>query len=235
MEANPAHHAVHEEGGSCHVASVLKQADEEEKDQDLREEDDNTANACNDAVGEEVAQVTRRHGPLHGIREYSEARLDPIHRIGRNGENGDEHQHHHPEKYKPPPGLVSQKVIEPLGELVAHGRHSALRGMAELADLVVALPHHHLAPFRKFTFQGSALADGSAQGRARTQFLCHGDRFIFRCCKQDGGLHPCLRVACPVAVIKRLNRPAGRNLVGSTYPCRGQLRHPSTTGNVRTA
>jgi hemolysin activation/secretion protein len=107
------------------------------------------ADASNDAIGKQVTKVTEWHGLLHGPREQSEARLDPIHRIGGDCEDGDEHQHHHPKEDEPPEGLVSEEIIEALGEFVADGGHSSLGRVAELTDPGVALRHNCLAPFWK--------------------------------------------------------------------------------------
>ena len=54
MQADLAHQAVHEEGRARHVAGVFQQADEEEKQQNLRQEDDDRADALDDAVDEQV-------------------------------------------------------------------------------------------------------------------------------------------------------------------------------------
>ena len=58
IEAGPAHDAVPDEGEAGHVTGVFHQSDEEEEDHDLREEDDDACDTGDDAVGDEVVEVT---------------------------------------------------------------------------------------------------------------------------------------------------------------------------------
>ncbi len=50
------HQLVHQEGGADHVAGRFQQEDEEEQDQDLRQEDDDRADAADHAVDDQRAK-----------------------------------------------------------------------------------------------------------------------------------------------------------------------------------
>ena len=189
METDLAHHAIHQEGGTRHVPGILQQTDEEEEDQDLWQEHHDTADSGDDSVREEIPQITCRHCSLHDSGKPSESGLDPVHRIARDAEDRDEHQDHHPEEGDPTPDLVSQEIVEALGQLVAHGCQSTLRGMAEFSDLLVAGGNDLLPPFRECALQQDTLRKENAMRMARSQLQGQLRRFLLGCGQQHGGLH----------------------------------------------
>ena len=56
LQADPRHHAVDHERRARHVADVLEQIEQREKQHDLRQEDDHRADARDQSVGEKIGE-----------------------------------------------------------------------------------------------------------------------------------------------------------------------------------
>ena len=73
VQADAAHQPVHDERRARHVAGVFQQADEEKENQNLRQETEHAADAADDAVGEQIAQIARRHRGFHPVGQRGDA------------------------------------------------------------------------------------------------------------------------------------------------------------------
>ena len=93
-QADAVHQPVHQEGGADHVAGAFEQQDEEEQDQDLRQEDDDRADAGDGAVDDQRAQQPGRKRRWRTPDSHATAVLDPRYRQLAPGEHRLEHHEH---------------------------------------------------------------------------------------------------------------------------------------------
>ena len=122
MQANPAHQAVHQEGCPGHVAGVFQQADEEEEQADLREENHHRPDTGDSASGDQVVEIARGHARADPLGQGIDSRLDAVHRVLRQPEDGLEHQRHHRDKNEGSPNAVGHHAVDPVGEQFVRGR-----------------------------------------------------------------------------------------------------------------
>ena len=106
------HDAVHQEGGAGHVAAVFEEAEEEGQDEDLGEEDDDAANAGEDSVDEEGAEVGIWEGLGEEVGEGFLRGFDEVHRPLGDGEDAEEHGGHGREEDGPSPEAVGEDGVE---------------------------------------------------------------------------------------------------------------------------
>ncbi len=88
------HHLVHDKRCPRHVAGVFHQRNAEEQDEYVREKDNHAAYAANDAVDQQVAQHAVGQGVLQPVAQGSNARFNPVHRVGAERESELEHGPH---------------------------------------------------------------------------------------------------------------------------------------------
>ncbi len=114
-EAGAGHDAVHEVGGAGHVAGAFEEADEEEQEDDLGKEDDDAADAADDAIDDEGAEVALGHGIFHPSCEQALEGLDPTHGDGGEGKDRPEDDEHDAEEDDPAVNGVQEKGVEAIG------------------------------------------------------------------------------------------------------------------------
>ena len=88
------HELVHDEGGTCHVPTILKERNEEVEDDDLREEDDYAPDPSDDTIDDEIAQRTFTHYSTDPFTEGIYPGINQVHRVLPEGEGKEEHQPH---------------------------------------------------------------------------------------------------------------------------------------------
>ena len=91
-EADGAHQAIEQEGCAWQVARIFQSKNEQEKDQDLRQEHQHTADASDDAVDQQAAQDALRHLRHEKLATGGNTVLDPFHRQAGPTEHRLEHQ-----------------------------------------------------------------------------------------------------------------------------------------------
>ena len=89
-----AHRAIDEECRAREIARVLHQDDEQEQDQDLRQEDDDAADARDHAVDDEALEHAVRRRLARPRADAADTRVDEIHERRRPREHRLEHDRH---------------------------------------------------------------------------------------------------------------------------------------------
>ena len=81
MKPDKMHDSVHQKRRPGHVACIFKEGDTEEKNQNIRQENNNTSDTRNDAVDEKILKnIIRKHlGQRRGKKLYTA--VDPLHWI----------------------------------------------------------------------------------------------------------------------------------------------------------
>ena len=111
VQADLAHQAVHEERRARHVAGVFQQANEAEEQQNLRQEDDDRADAGDDALHEQVVQVAGGHAVADPFAEAVHHSFNPAHRNLRKAEDALKHQRHEADEDGEAPDFVREDAV----------------------------------------------------------------------------------------------------------------------------
>ena len=146
VEANAAHQPIHDERGAGHVAGILQQPDEEKQNQDLRQKHQHAADAGDDSIGEQVAEVTGSHRALHPGGERGNLGIDPVHRDLGEGENREEQRSHHSAEHEPAPERVDDDGVDLVGGGRAGGAGLRDDVGAEFGDGLVAAADERAGP-----------------------------------------------------------------------------------------
>ena len=93
-EAHATHHAVHEEGGARHVTTTFEQTDEEEKEEDLREKDNDRPDPADDSIDEQVAEIAFGEKAANPVAERALGVFDEAHGNFGKTENAPENSEH---------------------------------------------------------------------------------------------------------------------------------------------
>ena len=79
MQAGPAHDPVHQKGRPGHIAGIFQQDDEEKQDQDLWQEDQDTAHPGNHPVDHQVTPPALGQDMTNQIAQAGKALIDQVH------------------------------------------------------------------------------------------------------------------------------------------------------------
>ena len=117
MQSDFGEQSIHQKRGPGEVAGVFQDREKHEQQRDLRDEDDDRADAGEDTVGDEVfdravGQVRGGFGaqPFHAVADaVHDGRCDP--------EDGDEQRTHNDCEDDQAPEFVEQDAVNVLGEI----------------------------------------------------------------------------------------------------------------------
>ena len=112
VKTDAVHDGIHDKRLARHVARVLHEGDEEEKDDDIRQEGKHGSYALQHAVDEQTREPAVRHVRMSELAERVDAVLYPRLRISAEGEGAPEHeiQHCHHDR-EAEPG-VGQNLVD---------------------------------------------------------------------------------------------------------------------------
>ena len=132
---------------------------------------------------------------------------------------------------------MSHQIVDLLREAVSDGSASAMGGVTEYGDVLIACRHDGFTPLGEFPFESGALGQGRPQGGAGPQFRGERLGFILRGGQEQGSLDPDLRMTGPSGIrIRRGSpRPTGGHGVGGTRPRGREIRPPGAHRDFRTA
>ena len=81
MKSHLVHELIHDECGTCHIAGVLHNRDEEIEDKNLWQEHDDRAHTTDDTVYKHCLDGSLWHQASDGIAQHAHKRVDPVHGI----------------------------------------------------------------------------------------------------------------------------------------------------------
>ena len=118
VQADAQHELVHQKRRPRHIARRLERENEREQDHDLRQEHDDTADARDNAVGDEALEppVTKRCA--HPCSQRGEAVLDPGHRRLGPREHRLKHQEQKRRQDEEPRDRMQHDAIDRAGQRV---------------------------------------------------------------------------------------------------------------------
>ena len=160
MKADLVHQLVHDEGGACHITSVLHDGKEEIKDEDIGKEYQYASYTGDYAVDQHILEPTVPHEIRHEIPEFPDQPVYPVHRIFSKGESRLEYDIQDQKEYREGspfvgdhrinllrPGLVAKRLDVPdisLGKDVVDE-------LVSLLDLLGTLPDQNLVSRDRFS------------------------------------------------------------------------------------
>ena len=98
MQSHAVHEFVHDEGSTRHVARILKQGNKEIKNEDVGQENDDTAHTTDDAVAYQALQGSFRHIGSREFTDLPHQPVDGLHGIFAQHKRGLEDEEEHKEK-----------------------------------------------------------------------------------------------------------------------------------------
>ena len=124
MKAGEAHDAVHHEGHSRHVATVLEQRQEHVQDDEPRHEHEHGADTGDDTIDGERDEPVGRREHLEEARDpardgTADDRVDPVEEVGRDLDHQLEDDEHHREEDGQAQQTAGQNAVKPVGDAVA--------------------------------------------------------------------------------------------------------------------
>jgi len=155
VQAHLAHQPVHDERRARHVPGVLQQPEEEKQDQNLRQKDDHTAHARDDAVDHQIAKIALGQCTRSPAAHQLLGRFDPAHRKLREPEHREKHQRHHAEEKHPAPQAVGEHGIDAVAR-GGIGAVATLRRGGQLLRPRVARLHRRRQPVEPGGLQRTA-------------------------------------------------------------------------------
>ena len=113
VEPAPTEQTIHDERRARHVAAVLQDADEQEKDEDLRQEGEEGPDPADHAIRDQALDHRQAgEGGRHHRLEPIDAAGDPLHREFGQPENRGEHPQHDARENDGPEDAVQQDPID---------------------------------------------------------------------------------------------------------------------------
>ena len=109
------HDFIHDKGSPGHISRVFHKRDEGIEDQDIGQEDDDTAHTADDSVDQQVFQRTFRHIGTHQVADLLYDPLDALHRIVAQAEGGFKHDPHEKQENGEAQYFVCDDQIDDLG------------------------------------------------------------------------------------------------------------------------
>ena len=164
MQPDARHEAVHYKRGTGHVATAFQDVDEEEEEQDLRQKNDDAAEAGQHAIGEKIVEDAGRQVCRKPGGGCDENEVDQVHEGCGPGEDRlKDHHQDQPEngRSKHP---VGDHGIDPVGEGMMVAGRGCGRAARTFADKIVPVQH----------FDGHGIAAGLPDHG--TGFIHHGLR-----------------------------------------------------------
>ena len=111
MQAELVEKLVHHKGGTSHIARIFHYGDEQKEYQDVRQERYNRSHASDDSVDDEVVEDTCWQQVAHHAAEPAHKHVEPLLRIGADGEGCLEHQPHKHQQHRQSQPTVGKQFI----------------------------------------------------------------------------------------------------------------------------
>src|SRR5439155_13092160 len=111
VQPDLAEQAVHQERGAGEVSRIFQDGEEQEKQRDLRDEDDDGADSRKNSVGQQVLEWSIGHARRRKRTQRADGGLDPVHDGGGEPEDGDEERAHDRREDQKSPDLVDEDAV----------------------------------------------------------------------------------------------------------------------------
>ena len=92
MQPHFMHNLIHNESSTCHIARVFHQGNKEIEQQNIRQENNDTAHTSDNTIHQKVLQRSFGHVVAYQVAQFAYQPFNPLHRIVAQHKGAFEHQ-----------------------------------------------------------------------------------------------------------------------------------------------
>ena len=140
------HHAIQQEGRPSQISRILQHPEKEKQNQNLRKKNNHSTDAGQYPVHQKIPKDSGRHLGLNQLPQCTETSINPLHRIGGDGENGNKERHHHPGQDSPTCDRMKYQRVDTIGPSHLFPAMSDPRLTQDIPEVGVPCPSHRRRP-----------------------------------------------------------------------------------------